>query len=99
AADGGNRDFARGHDRADHRVKTCEHLVNLLREMDLDVHTGGENMGVAFEDDDGDVAARFDFSERLLKFARHVQVDDVQGRVDQPDARDGRRDFYFDSSC
>jgi hypothetical protein len=80
-------------------VKTRQHLVNLLGDVGFDIHASGERVSVAFENDDGDVAARFQFRERLLKFARHAQVDDVQRRVDQLDAGDGRRDFYFDSSC
>jgi hypothetical protein len=53
AADGGNRDFARGHNRANHRMKTREHFVNLFGEVSFDIHAGGERAGVAFEDDDG----------------------------------------------
>ncbi len=73
--------------------------MDLLGEMSFDIHTGGERVSVALENDDGDVTTRLESCQRLLKFARHSQVDYVERRVDQLQASDGRCDIYFHSSC
>src|SRR6266478_1120550 len=66
SADGGNGNFARGHNGADHRVEAGEHFVNLLGEVGFDVHTGGEGAGITFEHDNGNVGTRFSFQQKLV---------------------------------
>ncbi len=58
-------------------MKTCEHFVNLVGEVSLDLHAGGERPSVALEDDCRDVGVGFGFTERLLQLLHHREIDDI----------------------
>ena len=72
-----------------------EHLLDFLRSVSRNVHTGGKALPLTGEDNCGDVGPGFEFSQCMAEFLHHGNVDHVQRRMAQSDPRDGWS--YIDS--
>ena len=85
--DGGNCNLAGVYERADYAVKLVEHFGYGRRRMGGDVDPGGETFSVSAEDNDGDVWLGFDLGYCGGQFVHHGDVDYVEWRMVQSDAR------------
>ena len=68
-------------------MKLLEHHLDLFRRMDRHVNAGGEASLAPTENHGQDLSALLQFAQGFLQFIHHLEVDHVERRMREGDAR------------
>ena len=97
AVNGSDGHFLCGDQGADRGVKLYKHLFDFVGRVCRDVDSCGKGFTGPGQDDCGNVRSRFDLRKRSGELFHHPDVDDVQRRILERDAGDGRIKLDFES--
>ena len=77
-------------------MKFCNHLIDLARDMIRNVHASRERLVPCTRDHNDLCSDVFDLPPRRTQLVHHFQINDVQGRTIQDNARQARARMKFD---